>query len=247
MFIFLQMLHNVRVGGAFDQLRSEGILFLYRGVLPPLMQKSVSTSLMFGLYENCRKPMVACNIPPVIGNSTAAMLAGTIEAVLTPFERVQTLMQDSGYHKQFRNTSHALKIILADYGFKEFYRGLVPVLLRNGPSNIFFFGLRDFFNETIPNSNLISLRITKQFMIGACIGSFISSVFYPCNVIKVHVQSQLGGRFMSFIEAAKEVYVDRNRSIRGFYRGVYLNCTRSFVSWGVINVSYEALRKIIYD
>lgn len=34
-------------------------------------------------------------------------------------------------------------MIIAENGFKELYRGLVPVLLRNGPSNAVFFILRE--------------------------------------------------------------------------------------------------------
>ncbi|XP_075236376.1 mitochondrial nicotinamide adenine dinucleotide transporter SLC25A51 [Lycorma delicatula] len=245
--IFRQMLHNIRFVGAFKEIKSEGVLFLYRGILPPLLQKSISTSLMFGMYENIRKPLITANVPKPISNATASMLAGTIEALLTPFERIQTLLQDNFYHKQLRNTSHAVKIIYFDYGFKEYYRGLVPILLRNGPSNVFFFGLRDFCYERLPDSQLWYIKMSKQFLIGAFIGSFISCVFYPCNVLKVHVQSRLGGPYQGFIAAIKEMYIERNRSISGFYRGVSVNCTRSFISWGLINVSYEMLLKAFSD
>lgn len=42
------MLHGVQASSAFHQLRSEGITFLYRGIFPPLAQKTVSLALMFG-------------------------------------------------------------------------------------------------------------------------------------------------------------------------------------------------------
>lgn len=35
------------------------------------------------------------------------------------------------------------RVIIAENGFRELYRGLVPVLLRNGPSNAVFFILRE--------------------------------------------------------------------------------------------------------
>lgn len=34
-------------------------------------------------------------------------------------------------------------MIVREYGVKELYRGLVPILLRNGPSNVLFFVLRE--------------------------------------------------------------------------------------------------------
>lgn len=52
--IFRQMLHGVKIGTAFKQLRTEGITFLYRGMFPPLAQKTLSLSLMFGVYDGIK-------------------------------------------------------------------------------------------------------------------------------------------------------------------------------------------------
>lgn len=73
----------------------------------------------------------------------AGMVAGTFEAVLMPFERVQTILADGAYHQKYKNTHHAFRVILHDNGIRELYRGLWPILLRNGPSNAMFFILRE--------------------------------------------------------------------------------------------------------
>ncbi|XP_031345869.1 solute carrier family 25 member 51 isoform X2 [Photinus pyralis] len=49
--ILRQMLSGVTIKNAFSQLRTEGVFYLYRGMLPPLMQKTLSLSIMFGVYE----------------------------------------------------------------------------------------------------------------------------------------------------------------------------------------------------
>lgn len=49
--MFRQMVHGVSTSGAVDQLRKEGLKNLYRGLLPPLMSKTVSVSIMFGSYS----------------------------------------------------------------------------------------------------------------------------------------------------------------------------------------------------
>lgn len=240
------MLHNVGIRSAVKQIRTEGFIFLYRGILPPLCQKSLSTALMFGVYDKARKPIASSNMPPVIVNAIAAFAAGTTELTLLPFERVQTLLQDRSYHKELINTKHAFRVILVEHGVREYYRGLVPVLLRNGPSNVLFFLLRDEASLRLPKPVSVVGKTFKEFIIGASIGAFGSTVFYPLNVIKVQMQSRLGGPFQSFWSATKEIYIQRNSSIRGFYRGVHMNYTRSFISWGVINVAYEQLKKILY-
>lgn len=241
------MLHNVGVDRAVKQLSSEGVLYLYRGILPPLCQKSITTSLMFGIYESCRHRLIESGMPQMSSSIIAANVAGASEALLTPFERIQTLMQNSSFHNEFKNSHHAMKVIAVDYGIKEFYRGLVPILLRNGPSNALFFLLRDEAHAILPKPKSIITATTEEFVIGAVIGALGSTIFYPFNVIKVHLQSRLGGPYQSTWDAVHEIYHARDGSLRKFYRGVHMNYTRSFISWGIINVSYERLKNLLQE
>lgn len=73
----------------------------------------------------------------------SAFLAGCTEATLVPFERVQTLMQETQYHGKFKNTPAAFYQLYTQYGVREYYRGLSAVLMRNGPSNVIFFASRE--------------------------------------------------------------------------------------------------------
>lgn len=80
------------------------------GLVPPLAQKTISLSLMFGVYEGTRKPLVEqLNLNPYSAKMLAGIVAGSVETVLMPFERVQTLLADSAYHEKFRNTAQAFK------------------------------------------------------------------------------------------------------------------------------------------
>ena len=38
-------------------LKEEGAIYLYRGILPPLLQKSTSTCIMFGTYSHYNRLM----------------------------------------------------------------------------------------------------------------------------------------------------------------------------------------------
>lgn len=238
------MLHNVSTVAAVKQIAGEGLIHLYRGVLPPLMQKSVSVSIMFGMYDKCKKPLAESNMHPYLVKIVAAITAGTIESVLVPFERIQTLLQHERYHKHLINMKDTVSFLWKNHGFTEFYRGLTPVLMRNGPSNACFFLLRDEAMQRFPEPTTIPGRMLNQFAIGAMIGAFCSTTFYPCNVLKVHMQRKIGGPFQSVPFAIKEIYKERG-SARAFFRGVHLNYTRSCISWGVINVAYEGLKRIL--
>jgi len=238
--MFRQQLHGFRLVDALRQLRSEGVVNLYRGLLSPLLQKSCTVSIMFGSFaQYSRKLKENTQLSGSSISVMAALLAGSTEATLAPFERVQTLMQHPKFSNTFRNTPHAFSSLWV-YGIKEYYRGLSAILLRNGPSNVIFFGCRNKLGKMLPD-NLARVKLIADFISGACLGAFISTVFYPVNTTKTHMQKTCGGKFRSFHSVFFELL--KERGAWGMFRGVHINYTRSFISWGIINVTYEYLYK----
>lgn len=61
---------------AVQELRHEGFVFLYRGILPPLAQRTVSLSLMFGLYDGTKRPLVNNGVNEYLAKVIAGMTAG---------------------------------------------------------------------------------------------------------------------------------------------------------------------------
>lgn len=108
--IFRQMLHGVPITSAFGQLRNEGLGFLYRGIFPPMAQKTISLSIMFGVFDGSRRYLIEnFSMNAYTVKIIAGITSGTVEAVLLPFERVQTLLAHSKYHEYFANTPRAFK------------------------------------------------------------------------------------------------------------------------------------------
>lgn len=248
--IFRQQLNGIKASAALHQLRHEGIGMLYRGVLPPLLQKTTSLALMFGMYDQFNRIIIhSCPfVPSKVRQSTAAILAGCVEATLAPFERIQTLLQDHCFHEQYRNMGHAMHQIGLKHGIQEYYRGLTAILLRNGPSNAIFFLFRGEIKQRLPMVyEGRSADIVRDFVSGGILGATISTIFFPVNVTKTHMQKRVGGEFLSFFMAFKSVYIERNRSVSAMFRGVHINGIRSLLSWGIINSSYEILKDLFYS
>lgn len=239
------MLHGVKTNSAYLQIKSEGLLCLYRGILPPLCQKTISMSLMFGVYAECKRPLLATGMDPYVAKTIAGIVAGNVEAILMPFERIQTLLVDPAYNTQFKNTKHIAYHIATNYGIKEFYRGLVPILYRNGPSNALYFIIRDELHERLPTQDVVFYQTLQAFIAGASIGAFLSTLFYPLNVVKFNVQSKMGVPYEGMIHAFITVYKERGSKFRNFYHGASMNCTRAFLSWGIITAAHHFLHKTL--
>ncbi|XP_006896067.1 PREDICTED: solute carrier family 25 member 51-like [Elephantulus edwardii] len=176
--------------------------------------------------------------------SLAAVLAGTTEAIFTPLERVQTLLQDHKHHDKFTNTYQAFKALKC-HGIKEYYQGLVPILLRNGSSNALFFGLRGPLKESLPAAKSHSAHLVNDFFCGGLLGAMLGFLFFPINVVKTRMQSQTGGEFQSFPRVFKKIWLERDRKLANLFRGAHLNYHWSLISWGIINATYEFLLKVI--
>lgn len=56
----------------------------------------------------------------------------------------------------------------------------------------------------------------------------------------------MGGPNVSTLEAFRHVYNDRGRKIQHVYRGLGINCSRAFLSWGIMNTAYEHIKHYIY-
>lgn len=244
-----QQIDGINVVNAVSQVKNEGVLKLYRGVGPPLIQKGTSLSIMFGSYHSMQK-YLKDRFPHV--NVTglkivSALLAGSFESLLTPFERVQTLLAISE-HKDYvkvDNTVHAFLKIKKHYNFKEYYRGFTAVLLRNGPSTAMFFLLREPIKASLPDANSGLGNAIEDFVSGAVLGATISTLAYPLNVVKSNMQKRLGDEYKSIGYMFREVYKKRGSSLRKMYFGVSLNYSRSLLSWGIINASYELFMKLL--
>ncbi|EHH29248.1 Mitochondrial carrier triple repeat protein 2 [Macaca mulatta] len=213
--LFRQQLYGIQTRDAILQLRRDGFRNLYRGILPPLMQKTTTLSLMFGLYED-----LSCLL------------------------HKHTLLQDHKHHDKFTNTYQVFKALKC-YGIGEYYRGLVPILFRNGLSNVLFFGLRGPIKEHLPTATTPSAHFVSDFISGGLLGAMLGFLIFPINVVKTRIQSQIGGEFQSFRKVFQKIWLERDRKLINLFRGAHLNYHRSIISWGIINATYEFLLKVI--
>lgn len=81
-------------------------------------------------------------------------------------------------------------MIIQEYGVKELYRGLVPILLRNGPSNALFFVLREEAQKLPQKVSFFHFTMTSlisNFILNRTV-SFIKTLISSSRVLSsVHL------------------------------------------------------------
>ena len=238
--IFRQQIFGLTTTSALQQVRGEGIKYIYRGVVFPLMQRGFSMSVMFGTY-NAYTIFLIENWPwrkTTGAKSLAAFLSGASEATFTPFERLQSLMQHKGFNYSISNSFRGFKLVLR-HGVGELYKGYLLIVLRNGFSNILFFGIKDISKTYAPTTH--GYTIVYNFIVGAGLGALLSTLFYPVNVVKNRLQSSIGHDSSNLVQFFFKTYKEKGNSIRALYKGVHLNYGRAILSWGIVNSVYEYL------
>ena len=207
----------------------------YRGIGPPIMQKTICTSLMFGTYDFYRRLLLyikqhhsSClSAWGLRGRSLAeetmlirlfaSSCSGLTEALLTPFERVQTLMQIPKYNDSFKNFLDAFKQL----GLRECYIGFSAIAFRNMLGSGMFLFFREPVQRHLPQSSSSFVNLypsssptysftsrLNDFLSGAVLGACISTLSFPFSVAKVQLQRDVEHRpGVSAFRAIKEVIV----------------------------------------
>jgi hypothetical protein len=238
--IFRQQIYRFKTFDAYQQLKQEGLHILYRGMPLPLLQKTLSLSIMFGTNSHYLHILQSCsNNDHWFHQPLASTMAGCTESFLTPLERTQVLLQTPKYNQFIRNGFHAFVLMYQHYGLVEYYRGLTLILIRNSISNIVFFACRKPIKDLLPNASSDMQHTIYDFISGGLLGAVLSTFMYPINVMKNIQQSELGGRYDRTLNIFRSVYEQRGSSMKEFYIGAKWNFIRSLVSWGIINSTYE--------
>ena len=237
-----------------DDLRQR---HLFRGIGPPLLQRTLASGAMFASYdwffhqlrralhgprcdEGDSRAATAVREEVWQVRVGAAFLAGSSEWLLTPLERTQTLLQHRKYHSVFPSARGAWAA-MAPHGLREFYRGGSAILMRNGPANALYFSLRDAARDALPAARAPSVAwdALRDFFSGAVLGAGISTLLYPINTAKMVMQLEYGGAAHRSVAETLAAVVKQRGGVAGLYAGVQLNAARSLVSWGIMNAAYE--------
>lgn len=242
--IFRQILDGVNVQIATKQLVKEGPYFLYRGSLAPMIQKAISMSIMFGVYNYAKTTCREYKYNQYLSQVCAGIISGTCEAFFMPFDRILILLVHAPYYGKFRNLPHAFKVVQREYGMREYYRGFSLMVIRNTASNCGFFIAKAEFHKYFNSPKSALNEGMTNFFTGGILGAFVATVFYPLKVVKVVIQRKLGGPFMPLSKAFLYVYRLNGGGVKNFYQGVVVNIYKSILSWGVTVTMFEYLHNL---
>ncbi|XP_029460814.1 solute carrier family 25 member 53 [Rhinatrema bivittatum] len=245
--IFRQQIHVFAMREAVHQLRQEGLRRFYRGVLPPLVAKTVQGTLLFGTYDTLLHLLSTNPSGPykLRDRWKAGFLSGSLEAVvLSPFERVQNIMQDGRKNARFPDI-HSIVRQFNSCGLKEglttgYYRGFSLILLRNTLGSALYFSFKDPIRDSLSSKGLPSWL--PPLVSGSVNGTMTCLLLYPLSVLIANMQSQVGKESLSLAESMRFIWESRGKKLSLIYRGGSLLILRSCVTWGLTTAIHDFLQ-----
>ncbi|XP_068182320.1 solute carrier family 25 member 53-like [Antennarius striatus] len=241
--VFRQQIHNTPVNQAVQQLYKEGPVKLFRGVAPPLLMRTLNGSLLFGLQDTLLCQLSSQNVKSNFAlPAVAGCGAGVVEAmVLTPFERIQNVLQNSQNDRHLPTLKSILVRLKADSLALGYYRAFLPIMTRNALGSSLYFGLKGPMCTVVEGQGLTPLL--SSFISGTLTSMAISLALYPLSVLVANMQAQVGVEAKGVMTCWRMLWKSRQRSVILLYRGGSLVILRSCITWGITTAIYDRQQK----
>lgn len=173
--------------------RTEGIGSWWKGLSPTLVMAVPLTVIYYTAYDQLK---LIFGFRAGERNITAPLLSGIISRTVAviaicPIELVRTKLQ-SRTGNSITEVMSIVRTVTAQNGISSLWRGLSPMLLRDVPfSVIFWLGYEDL-KLTFTNRFKPSYQPIVPFLAGSIAGGVAAVVTIPLDVVKTHMQVELG-------------------------------------------------------
>ena len=208
----------------------EGPLALYRGSAAPWISHLVKRPIQFPVAEYMKTKASGYASNYAIGASTG--LFGPI--IGNPLQVVKVGMQTTT--SEYKNSREFIRDHYRKYGFKGFYKGLAPTIVKDslfgGSFMGHYYSLRDFWGND---------KWYKNFASGAIAHCATWLLFIPIDFVKT--QAQKPGNTKSVADIVR--HTARQNGLPYMWRGVVPACLRTIPVSGVAMAGYEYVRKLL--
>jgi len=180
----------------------------------------------------------------------AGLGAGMTEAIfaVTPSETIKTKLIDDAKrpNPQYRGLIHGTVSIVKTEGILGIYRGLFPVMMRQGANSAVRFTtystLKQFVQGVARPGQTLPSTIT--FGIGAIAGLVTVYTTMPLDVVKTRMQSlEAKAQYRNSFHCAYRIFTEEG--ILRFWTGTTPRLTRLVLSGGIVFTVYENIIRLL--
>jgi len=234
-----------------NTLQTKGFTGLYSGCTALIIGNSVKAGVRFVSYDHFKQKLADAEGKVSAPRSLLAGLgAGMTEAIfaVTPSETIKTKLIDDAKRSnpQYRGLIHGTVSIVKQEGIFGIYRGLFPVMMRQGANSAVRFTtyatLKQFVQGTARPGQQLPSAIT--FGIGGIAGLVTVYTTMPLDVVKTRMQSlEARSQYRNSFHCAYRIFTEEG--ILRFWTGTTPRLARLILSGGIVFTVYENIIKVI--
>lgn len=227
-------------------LREEGVSRgLYSGLAPAMTGSLPGTTLYFGTYEYTKRTLTAAGCPDTLAHLAGGSIGDFFASfIYVPSEVLKTRMQLQGRYNNpsfisgynYKNTWHALQMIVKYDGVAALYQGYRATLMRDVPFSALQFAFYEKFKvearkwEARPDGQM-SLHI--ETACGAVAGGLAGFLTTPLDVMKTLLQTQVKKPSSTTSIATGTVVASNQKYYVGIWDGLKWNLKHHGVIGGL--------------
>lgn len=148
-------------------------------------------------------------------------------------------IDDAKGAKRFRSTTHGIRLLIHEQGFRNIYQGLIPTTIKQSATSAVRMGSYNMLKESAKHYQ-IPLNGATTFGIGSVAGIITVYATQPFDTIKTRVQ---GTQKATIKDAVGDVL--REAGIKGFWKGSTMRLGRLFLSGGIVFSVYEQIAAVL--
>ena len=238
-----------RFAGTFDAFiklaRNEGLQSWWKGLSPTLLMAVPATVIYYTTYDQLKMKL---GFKPGEKNYKAPLLAGSIGRSLAvvaicPIELIRTKLQSrTGY--TYTELMSVVRTAIAQNGVLSLWRGLVPMLFRDVPFSVVFWMGYENLKLRLSNSLPPSYESLVPFFSGSMAGGVAAALTTPLDVVKTHMQVDIGEAKPLGLGVGSPVNVMRNvflsHGLSGLFVGLVPRVAKIIPACAIMITSYEA-------
>ncbi|KAG0353327.1 citrate transporter [Gamsiella multidivaricata] len=232
-------------------VRTHGITAIYRGLSAMVIGNTAKAGVRFFAFDQYKQLLKDSEGKTTgIRSVLAGLGAGMTEAVLvvTPSETIKTKLIHDGNlpNPQYRGLVHGVQSIVKAEGLGGIYRGVIPVMARQGANSAVRFGvyssLSDFAKTRVAPGTQLPAAYT--FGIGAIAGIITVYTTMPLDVVKTKMQG-LNARelYSGVFDCCWKVF--KSEGILSFWNGATPRLARLSMSGGIVFSIYESTMTVL--
>ncbi|KAF8487113.1 mitochondrial tricarboxylate transporter [Russula ochroleuca] len=180
----------------------------------------------------------------------AGLGAGMMEAIfaVTPSETIKTKLIDDAKRPQprYRGLLHGTASIVKEEGLLGIYRGLFPVMMRQGANSAVRFTTYTTLKQSVQSRTRTGQALpgSVTFGIGAIAGLVTVYTTMPLDVIKTRMQSlEARAQYRNSFHCAYRIFTEEG--VLRFWTGTTPRLARLVMSGGIVFTIYEKVIVLI--